>query len=1573
MTNKQLPNTSSSCTEDKTSVSVSDLESLTYQCSAAGRLRRECLVQADGGIRQSTYQILTKSLNKKLSNLELLGDNSRSSVIQLTPRTHTTSTPSNSPPLPEVPRQCQSACIQLADRHTSACSEISSIGANDVFDPPEDLILLNVPDITCALSNQISHPVDTMEAAEKSLKSKVRKFNIKLRGYTVGQLSSGTIAWHKSYIDEVRGVYEDLLESIDIFIEDFTSDITEEKVSYWTNQSAGVTVGFQNYVASFSSKLDNLQAAQQSTAPTLVSNPSLEHFQTQRLQLLKEQNEIAQGRATAAANETLREVEARKNIAIKKAESKRDAILQLIDDLNERMGTVEDWKEETDLAVSRALRNLSSWRKELVKITDMFQDFTELYSSNNLSEEEVEMASTKLMVDKIVQEIRDTGKALEEEDLVRELYTLDITVTDKVKLPTFEGKDEEDYARFKVEVEKAFINNRVTKSDKLLKLRDCLKGHARKLIPDSLTQDIDEAWAVLDKAYGDPVRLIKSKTEALSRMEPLPRENNKKGIKGQVEWYIELESLLQNLLVHGRSSQKLGMIVFQPLFINDVYNLFPSAIANKLIKCEGEADEHFKNVLDKISQLRAETQKLQIARESKKPSNELKKEDSKKQGYFGQGKFTKGVKLKDHNMQDPSSLVTYNPPIRDEKCRICNTLEAHGDTKQLYDSHVSNYPTGCPRYVSMSVNRRYQTALEAKLCLACHHPDYIYRKNDKTHKCSVLNSKRKGRYTCQSSNCFVHLWVCTRHKNTNMKMLEKFEEELKTKYDLDFGFVVNIPVLAAPIKSNKRKASVLESVTATINSVPDEDKLEKLSSPKCITMKSNLNEVSNEEYIQESATACNQKRRKTLSTDQAIVKLKNKLTAEGIKDTLQPIANGTPQFMIGYSKGKTRGLMTLYDTGCSSVLFREGVPQNELHGSVLKTKGPFKVNGVGDTSVTVNDEYLCAMELVDNRRQIMEGWTVNKITATLPLVNSSLAETEIKASLNNSELRQLNCYPQAGGDCDVLLGIMYLSVFPEPIHSLSNGLTIYKLRLKSHDTKYNAVIGGPCENFHRMSQEFGGIGIMFANLTEQLATYQEFGPPKIVRNLMSKEDVDFAQKYNEWGIEEFQKPIEEFKNVANYEFMDEPDAVFKVLECSDCGTELSPEAAASLGLVANVTEMNCDEENSALKNLQKAVNEGLSIDYRCPKCRNCHDCRRSFQTERVSLREEAEDMLIWDSVFIDWQNKQIICHLPLRGNEEEFLSDNRDMALKVLDQQCYKYRNDTDTKESIVKAFEKLIKNQQMILWKDLTAEQQKLIESKAVNHYIIWRVVFKSSLSTPARPVFDGSQRTRHRANNTGGRCLNDLTVKGRVVTLNLVKMVLRFQTGKVACQGDLKQFYASIKLVEDQWNLQRVLFKDNLDPEAEPIEAIIRTLIWGIKSVSAQSEAAIIKLADCVRDKQPLLADFLTNSRFVDDLGDSAENLDILQKLITQADDLFSQVGLGCKGWSLSGTSPPSEVCEEGDMVSIGGMKWFSKLDMLEVPVPALHFSKKVRGRISVGTEVFTGSLKTWKISFLRSLQEP
>ena len=61
----------------------------------------------------------------------------------------------------------------------------------------------------------------------------------------------------------------------------------------------------------------------------------------------------------------------------------------------------------------------------------------------------------------------------------------------------------------------------------------------------------------------------------------------------------------------------------------------------------------------------------------------------------------------------------------------------------------------------------------------------------------------------------------------------------------------------------------------------------------------------------------------------------------------------------------------------------------------------------------------------------------------------------------------------------------------------------------------------------------------------------------------------------------------------------------------------------------------------------------------------------------------------------------------------------------------------------------------------------------------------------------------TKLREGNLGGGCLNDL-----VVTINLMKLVLSWVIGAYAVQGDLKQFYASIKLVVRQWNLQQVLY---------------------------------------------------------------------------------------------------------------------------------------------------------------------
>ena len=89
------------------------------------------------------------------------------------------------------------------------------------------------------------------------------------------------------------------------------------------------------------------------------------------------------------------------------------------------------------------------------------------------------------------------------------------------------------------------------------------------------------------------------------------------------------------------------------------------------------------------------------------------------------------------------------------------------------------------------------------------------------------------------------------------------------------------------------------------------------------------------------------------------------------------------------------------------------------------------------------------------------------------------------------------------------------------------------------------------------------------------------------------------------------------------------------------------------------------------------------------------------------MREEAELYEIKKSYHLDWENKVIKCTLPLRGKERDFLSSNEDRALKILDSQCRRYHKDTETKQTVLQAFQKLIDRGFIVFMEDLSEEQE--------------------------------------------------------------------------------------------------------------------------------------------------------------------------------------------------------------------------------------------------------------------------
>ena len=216
-----------------------------------------------------------------------------------------------------------------------------------------------------------------------------------------------------------------------------------------------------------------------------------------------------------------------------------------------------------------------------------------------------------------------------------------------------------------------------------------------------------------------------------------------------------------------------------------------------------------------------------------------------------------------------------------------------------------------------------------------------------------------------------------------------------------------------------------------------------------------------------------------------------------------------------------------------------------------------------------------------------------------------------------------------------------------------------------------------------------------------------------------------------------------------------------------------------------------------------------------------------------------------------------------------------------------------------------------------------------------------EGSVTTPARWVFDASSKPKN------GYSLNDLLAKGTIELVRLLDMVLDWRCGPSALIGDIRQFYNGILLAEEHWQYQKVLLKENLDPQSKTRIAIIKTLIYGVRPVGNQCEEVIKLLAEQVASQYPDVARMLLFKRYVDDFGQGTRNLDENKSLKENTSKVLASINMPIKGWAESNMNPPKEMSDDGLSVGFAGMTWFPKGDFFKLNIQSLHFQKKRRGK--------------------------
>ena len=924
-----------------------------------------------------------------------------------------------------------------------------------------------------------------MEEAQREIRKKISKLGIKMKNFTYHDVNEFTINKCESKINELDEALETAAEAITDLFEYYGSEMSRELKfdmdKIYDKLFDDVKI-CRDQIADKAVEVRGNTAVKQATSCETSLESCDSSFQAEKLKLLERQvAALEQANQNAVRDRCNKDTEASKlalskrNAAIIKGTAKYEFIMDEVTALEEKIRKVHNWSEITDLEVGRYMNEIKEWNDDMQKILKLNRELEDLRADYALNADEVK-SDAEMVVNGLNDELRLTVDAVKEQDDLRALFTLDKSKSDPVKLPVFEGKDSEDYVEFKEKVERAFVINRVCKADQLAKLRECLRCYPLKLVPESTITKIDDAWEVLDQAFKDPTRVMRFKWNELLKLKFLPKESPK-GFKAQIEWYMNLENHIRGIIDVGKRDDELAIEAFGRSKISTILNMFPLKLRSQLMKCPGQGESRMEAILACVKEFRKEAQEFQIVKEI---------------GF--DVVFSSYVSSQDSGNSQKSklsgmSLQVFKPPRKDKNCRICITLEAEGNTHDLYENHLHNYATGCPRYIQMSIGDRHRIASKAKLCLKCHDPKYIYKKFDKQHQC-VVNSRKKGKFTCRSTSCSYHMWVCERHPEENREFMQKFKDKYLTEYKLNLGLLVT-----GQVEPREKCIEVKEPIQMSLNQ-------KVLSVSKSKRKRKKKSSCS-------SSGPCGQK---GISSVEATEVLKQKFFDRGEAVNLRPIPEGRAQFIIGQTKGKSRPLNTLYDTGCYGYLMKEGV-QHELGPSVLKKRGPLHIKGVGNTAVVVNDEWQTSLPLRDGSRQAVEGFTVNQVTADLPIADLSMAVKDVKGDKPyDQKLQSLNVQMFTGGDCDILLGLMYSSIFPIPVHSLENGLTIYELQISSHNPEIDSLIGGPHSSFEYLANQVGGVNILFTQLVNQLDVYKRFGPPKLSSPLVSIEDFKYGKR-----------------------------------------------------------------------------------------------------------------------------------------------------------------------------------------------------------------------------------------------------------------------------------------------------------------------------------------------------------------------------------------------------------------------------------------------------------------------------
>ena len=1155
-----------------------------------------------------------------------------------------------------------------------------------------------------------------------------------------------------------------------------------------------------------------------------------------------------------------------------------------IEALMETVEKVKPSEKLTDQEVKQSLLEAKKWENKLDEIKAL---------KVKLDKELVGLVVDELIVEKLAMDSVMVAKGIKEKmedlttaDISRQLFTLTKPVKEVAVYPApFGGTPEENIYKFLDKMLEVLTANQIREKDRVDVLKKHLKGFPKNLINDA-QKTFEQAKTVLLDTYGSPHVTWKAKLESFKKKCNNPKGWSSHGQRTQFELIASTCNFLAEAKQFAEDHKEMSETINSAWTANAVIAVIPRAILDKVYNNnKGLSKENWSVVLDKI--------KEQMDEENQIALMDHKCSEGVKENTVAYNKI-----MSNFNREKPQQLPQRKDQHDCKYSKTCKTVWGGLGCSVLYTLHTTNERMTCLK--------------KRNLCVWCGQHYHGVQKSPGRCDWSAIEAVR-----CQFPGCKVGAAICNKHQEGNAS------QELK-----DWITKMNIKTTVSTIYSfpcQHRSASI-PSTTDVSEKVRSKLQSGQMSSP---------------------------------FTDEQLVEFFEKDFKKVFKKKVEvrPIPEGEVAFIFCKIKGRQNDVQAFIDHGCNCAIFREGVPQREFRSCLLK-EGPIQIDVATGLSVQAQGEWALNLPLTDGSVQLVRCLTVPKVTTDMPVLRLRKLMNKIKSdNEDNPEaeaIQNLQVPENLGGEIDAIIGIQFASVHPEEVFTFPSGLKIYKSKFVPARKGELACIGGP----------LGVLDIITGNscarsavgyLANLLSNYSSGYVPKV--DFFPSSDMEMDRGFEMYA----DKAIPEIEGLIDAELEHQEDLIAEeqdvqedlVAEDKDVQEDLvAEERTFDESMLDNkINDKKCVDCNeiiaaatiqSEIKGFLQSQETGLDTSFRCIRCRDCKLCLKGAGQERMSIRQEAEQEVIRESVMIDKKLGRAVAKLPFIVDPTDKLKDNSRVAAKRLENVIRKYSSDKNIKEMLDKSMKKLIDNGHIVFLDDLPPEQRARIKHASPSYTIPADVAFKEgSVSTPARWVFDAGSKT------SLGYSLNDLLAKGIIDMVRLIDMVLDWRVGPSAFCGDIRQFYNSILLSEEFWQFQKVLFKESLDNESKMVTGIIKTLIYGVKPVGNQCEEVIKLLVDDIKESFPDVARLLLYKRYVDDFGQSTTSEKQTVDLINKTTTVLGKIKMKVKGWAVSGADPPEEITEDKASVGFAGMTWFPRGDFFKLNIQSLHFSKKKRGR--------------------------